>query len=95
MEAAWAYQDYVRPLDLSDKWATNIKLLRVHVEEKAKKLAAKEEKLKANEVELVAKVEELEKAQAEVAQLGGELARSREAAAEVPSLRAQLEATQD
>ena len=51
---------------------------------------AKEEELKANEVELVAKVEELEKAQAEVAQLGG-----REAAAEVPSLRAQLEATQD
>ena len=41
--------------------------------EAEKKLATKEEELKANEVELVAKVEELEKAQVKVGQLGGEL----------------------
>ena len=45
-----------------DRQAATIKLLKQHVEEAKKKLAAKEEKLKANEVELVAKVEELEKA---------------------------------
>ena len=57
-----------------------------------KKVAAEEEDLQAKEVELVAKVEKLEKARAEVAQLGREFARSREATTEVPSLRAQLEA---
>ena len=41
------------------------------------------------------KVEELEKVRAEVAQLGVELARFREAAVEVPSLRAELEAAYD
>ena len=49
-----------------------------------KKLAAKEEELKSNEVELMAKVEELEKAQTKVEQLGGELTRFHE---EVRSLR--------
>ena len=53
-----------------------------------KKLAAKEEELKANKVKLVAKAEELEKARVEVRQLGEELTRLRE---EVRSLRPQLE----
>ena len=60
-----------------------------------KKLAAKEEELKANEVELVDQAKELGKTQAEVTQLEGELARSRHAILEVPALRAQLEAALD
>ena len=43
-------------------------------------------------MELVAKLEELEKARTEVVQLMRELVRSHEAAFEVLSLRAQLEA---
>ena len=58
-------------------------------------MAVKEEALQAKEVKLVAKVEELEKARAEVVQLRWELARSHEATAKVPSLRVQLEAAQD
>ena len=46
-------------------------------------------------MELGTQAEELGKARAEVAHLEGELARSRDATAEVPELRAQLEATQD
>ena len=84
----WAYQDCARPLNLSDKWATNIKLLKELMEEGEKKLAVKEEDLWAKEVELVAKAEELEKARSDVAQLERELARSREVVVEVPSIRA-------
>ena len=43
--------------------------------ESEKKLAAKEEKLKTNEIELVTMNERFEKAQAEVGLLKGELAR--------------------
>ena len=102
MAAVWAYQDCLRPLNLLDRRAAIVKLQKEHVEEAEKKLAAKEEELKANEVEmvakveeLVAKVEELEKARTEVAPLVGELATSREVVAEVPSLRAELQAAQD
>ena len=65
------------------------------MEEAEKKVAAKEEEMKSNEVELVAQAEKLEKAQAEVVQHAGELAMSCDTAAEVPTLRAQLEAAQD
>ena len=88
MAAIWAYQDCVKPLDLLDRWAATVKFLKECVEEAEKKLEAKEEELKANVVELVAREEELEKAWSEIKQLGGELARYREAAAEIPSLRA-------
>ena len=71
MATTWAYQNCLRPLDLSDKQAANIKLLKESVGEMEKKLVAKHKELKANEVELVAKVEELEKAQTKVAQLRG------------------------
>ena len=54
MAAAWAYQDYERPFDQSNKRATKINLLKECVVEAEKKLAAKEEELKANEVDLVA-----------------------------------------
>ena len=70
MAAACAIQDCERPLELSDKWATKINLLKERVMKAEKKLAAKDEELKANEVELVAKVEELENARTEVVQLG-------------------------
>ena len=71
-----------------DKQAAKISLLKKHMVEAEKKLAAKEEELKANEVELLAKAEELEKALTEVAQLRGELTRLLE---KVPLLRAQLD----
>ena len=40
-----------------------------------KKLTTKEEELKTNEIDLVARSKKLEKAQAEIGQLRGELAR--------------------
>ena len=61
MVVAWAYQDCKRPFDLSDKCAAKINLLKERVVEVEKKLKVKEEELKANEVEFVAKAEELEK----------------------------------
>ena len=88
MATPWAYQDYERPLDLSNKQVAKRNLLKEHMVEAEKKLAANEEGLKANEVELVAKVEELKKARTEVRQLGGELTRIRD---KVRSLRSQLE----
>ena len=88
MVATWASQDYERPLDLSDKQAAKINLLKERVVEAENKLVAKKEELKANEVELVAKAEESEKAWTKVAQPGGELTRLHK---EVPSLRAQLD----
>ena len=66
IEAASAYQDCERPLNMSNKQAAKINLLKERMVEEEKKLAAKEEELKANEVELVAKAEELEKARTEV-----------------------------
>ena len=84
MATAWAYQDYERPRNLSDKRAAKINLLKERVVVVEKKLAAKEEKLKADEVEFVAKAEELEKAWTEARNLGGELTRFHE---EVWSLR--------
>ena len=42
MVAAWACQDCVGPLDLSDKRAANIKLLKELVEEGEKKPEVKE-----------------------------------------------------
>lgn len=56
--------------------------------EAEKKLAIKEEELKANEVELVAKAEELKKARTKAWQFKGELTRLCE---EVRWLRLQLE----
>ena len=50
MAVAWAYQDCERPLDLYDKRATKVNLLKERVAESEKKLTAKEEALKANEV---------------------------------------------
>ena len=62
--------------------------LKERVVEAEKKLKAKEEVLKANDVELVAKAEGLKKARTKVVQLGGELPKLHE---EVPSLKAQLD----
>ena len=61
MAATWAYQDCEKPFAVSAKWAANNKLLRELMEEVKEKLGAKEEDLKANEVDLVARVEELRK----------------------------------
>ena len=66
MAAAWAYQDCERPLDMSNKRVAKVNLLKERVVELKKKLATKEKELKANEVQLVAKGKELEKAQTEV-----------------------------
>ena len=56
---AWAYQDCERPLDLSYQQAAKVKLLKEQLVESEKKLTAKEEELKGNEINLVAKFEEL------------------------------------
>ena len=77
-----------KAFDLSDERAAKINLLKRRVVEAEKKLVATEEELKANKVELVAKVEDLEKAWTEVGQLGGGLTKLRK---EVPSLRSQLD----
>ena len=61
MAPTWAYQDCKKPFAVSAKWAANNKLLRELMEEVKEKLGAKEEDLKANEVDLVARVEELRK----------------------------------
>ena len=50
MAVAWAYQDCERPLDLYDKRAAKVNLLKERVAESEKNLTAKEEELKANEV---------------------------------------------
>ena len=71
-----------------DKQAAKINLLKERVVEVNKKLATKKEERKANEVLLVHKEDELEKARTKVEQLGGELTRLCE---EVQSLRSQLE----
>ena len=66
-----------------DKQAAKINLLKERVVEAKKKLVVKEEELKANKVELVAKAKKLKKAWTKVAQFRGELTRLCE---EVPSL---------
>ena len=48
MAATWVYQDCERLFTLSAKRAANNKLMWERVEEVEKKLAAKEEELKAN-----------------------------------------------
>ena len=62
MVVAWAHQDCLKPLNKSEQWAENIRQLKRQLTELEKKLAAKEEKLKENEIELVAKNERLERA---------------------------------
>ena len=89
MAATWAYEDCETPLTLSGKWATNNKLLQELVEEE------EEKKVKAKEEELRAQAKELMKVRAEVTQLEEELVRSCDSVAEVPTLKAQLEAAQD
>ena len=72
MAAAWAYQDCERPLDLSDQQSTKIKLLKEQLAKSEKKLMAKEEEHNTNEIDLVTKSKELEKAQTEIGQLRGD-----------------------
>ena len=71
---AWAHQDCSKPLDLSKQRAAKIKQL-VELE---KKLSVREEEIKNNAIDLVAKFKELEKAQAEIGLLKGQLARLHE-----------------
>ena len=84
MTEAWAYQDCERPLDLSNQEAARVKLLKEQLAKLEKKLTTKEEELKGNEIDFVAKSEELEKARIKIWKLRREFARLRE---EVRSLR--------
>ena len=75
MVVAWAHQNYLRPLDLTKQRAEKIRQLRGQLTESEKKLSAREEELKNNTIDLVARIEGLEKAQAEIGLLKGELAK--------------------
>ena len=85
---AWAHQDCQRPLDLSKQQAAKIKALKEQLVESDKKLSVREKELKTNAIDLVAKSEELKKAQVEIGLLKGEVARHHK---EGRSLRLQLE----
>ena len=75
MAVAWAYQDCSRPLDQSEQRAEKVRKLHAQVTDLESKLKAKEEELKNNEIELVARSEKYEKVQDELRLLKGELAR--------------------
>ena len=60
--ADWAYQDYSRPLDLSEQRVAKIKQLKEQLDESEKELSVREEELKTNAIDLVARSKELEKA---------------------------------
>ena len=75
MAVAWAHQDYTKPLDQAEQRAKKMRELCAWVTDLENKLGAKEEELKSNEIELVARTEKYEQAQAEVELLKGELAR--------------------
>ena len=75
MEVAWAHQDCLKPFEQFEQWAKKVRQLRGQATELENKLGAKEEELKNNEIELVARNERFERAQAEVGLLKGELTR--------------------
>ena len=60
--ATCAHQDCQRPLDLFEQWAAKIKQLKEQLAELENKLSVREEELKINAIDLVARFEELEKA---------------------------------
>ena len=62
MTVAWAHQHCSRPLDLSEQRAEKIRQLMGQLAKSEKKLSAREEELKNNAINLVARSEELEKA---------------------------------
>ena len=69
MVVAWAHQDYLRPIDLSKQRAAKIKQLKEQLTKSKKKLSVREEELKNNAIDLVARSEELEKARLRLAYL--------------------------
>ena len=71
----WAHQDCSKPLDQSEQWAEKVRELRAQVIDLENELRTKEEKLKNNEIDLVAQNERFERGQAGVRLLKGELAR--------------------
>ena len=74
MAVAWAHQDCSKPLDQSEQRAKKVRELQVQVTDLENKLGTKEEELKNNEIELVARNKRFERAQVEVGLLKGELA---------------------
>ena len=75
MAVAWAHQDCSGPLDQSELWAEKMKQPQAQVTDLESKLQVKDEKLKNNEVELVAHNVKYEKLQDELGLLKGDLAR--------------------
>ena len=59
MAVAWAHQDCSKPFNQSKQRAKKVRQLRAQVTELKNKLGAKEEELKNNEIELVARNERL------------------------------------
>ena len=62
MAVAWAHQDYSKPLDQSKQQAEKVRELRAQVTDLENKLRTKEEELKNNEIELVARDKRFERA---------------------------------
>ena len=75
MAVAWAHSDCSKPLNLTEQQAENIKQLRGQLTELEKKLSAREEELKNNSIDLMARTEGLERAQVEIGLLKGVLTR--------------------
>ena len=74
MAVAWAHQDCSKLLDQSEQRAEKVRELHVQVNDLENKLGVKEEELKNNEIELVARNESYKGFQAELRLLKGELA---------------------
>ena len=74
MAVAWAHQDCSKPLDQIEQRAEQVRELRAQVTNLENKLGTKEEELKNNEIELVARNKSFERAQDEVGLLKEELA---------------------
>ena len=57
---AWAHQDCLKPLDQSEQRAEKVRELHAQVTDMENKLRVKEEELKNNEIELMARNERYE-----------------------------------
>ena len=74
MAVAWAHQDCSKPLGQAEQRAEKMRELCAQVTDLENKLRTKEEELKSNEIELVARAEKYKQVQVEVGLLKGELA---------------------
>ena len=60
MAVAWAHHDSLKPFDQAEQRAKKMRELRVRVTDLENKLRVKEQELKSNEIELVARTKKYE-----------------------------------